>query len=257
MDALILASGSQGNCTAIRADAGSPILLLDAGITKAEVFRTMRAIGWEPNDIGGIAISHEHVDHVAGLTGLSKYFRSVPLAMTAGTAAGLGLVPAACLKLVEHGKPFIFEDFTLMAVGVSHDAREPVAWHVLENATGVTFCYVMDLGCIDDDTRGMLTNSQHIFIESNYDNDMLAACRYRQGLKERIISDQGHLSNEHIAQDVIPAMAPATKQLILGHVSGNANDRELAYLVARKALRHCGRSMPLTVFRSPVSLELT
>jgi phosphoribosyl 1,2-cyclic phosphodiesterase len=66
----VLASGSKGNATIVAA--GKTALLVDAGLRCRELLKRMAAVGEDPASLTAILITHEHVDHVAGLSVLAR-----------------------------------------------------------------------------------------------------------------------------------------------------------------------------------------
>jgi len=78
----VLASGSKGNATVIAA--GKTRLLVDAGLSCRELLRRLAAAGEEPEALDAILITHEHVDHVAGLAVLARRLR-IPVFITEPT----------------------------------------------------------------------------------------------------------------------------------------------------------------------------
>jgi phosphoribosyl 1,2-cyclic phosphodiesterase len=78
----VLASGSRGNSAVISA-AGTSILV-DAGLSCRELLRRMALAGQEPADLDAILITHEHLDHVAGLAVLARKLQ-IPVFFTEPT----------------------------------------------------------------------------------------------------------------------------------------------------------------------------
>jgi phosphoribosyl 1,2-cyclic phosphodiesterase len=78
----VLASGSKGNATVIAA--GSTRILVDAGLSCRELMRRMAAVGEEPAALSAILITHEHLDHVAGLAVLARKLK-IPVFFTEQT----------------------------------------------------------------------------------------------------------------------------------------------------------------------------
>jgi phosphoribosyl 1,2-cyclic phosphodiesterase len=78
----VLASGSRGNATVI--SAGSTSVLVDAGLSCREILRRMALAGEDPAELDAILITHEHVDHVAGLAVLARRLR-IPVFFTEAT----------------------------------------------------------------------------------------------------------------------------------------------------------------------------
>jgi phosphoribosyl 1,2-cyclic phosphodiesterase len=78
----VLASGSKGNATLIAA--GSTCVLVDAGLSCRELLRRMAEVGEDPAALNAILITHEHLDHVAGLSVLARRL-SIPVFFTEQT----------------------------------------------------------------------------------------------------------------------------------------------------------------------------
>jgi len=78
----VLASGSRGNATVIAA-AGTR-LLVDAGLSCRELLRRMALVGEDPSQLDAILITHEHLDHVAGLAVLARRL-GIPVFFTEAT----------------------------------------------------------------------------------------------------------------------------------------------------------------------------
>jgi len=82
MQMTVLASGSRGNATVIAA-AGTR-LLVDAGLSCRELLRRLALAGEDPAQLDAILITHEHLDHVAGLAVLARRLR-IPVFFTEAT----------------------------------------------------------------------------------------------------------------------------------------------------------------------------
>jgi len=78
----VLASGSKGNATVIAA--GSTRILVDAGLSCRELIKRMTAAGENPEALTAILITHEHLDHVAGLAVLARKLK-IPVFFTEQT----------------------------------------------------------------------------------------------------------------------------------------------------------------------------
>ncbi|MCX6904615.1 MAG: MBL fold metallo-hydrolase, partial [Verrucomicrobia bacterium] len=72
----ILGSGSSGNSAYL--EAGPTRLLIDAGLSGRQIRQRLLAIGRAPENLTGILITHEHSDHIQGLTVLAGK-RQVPV----------------------------------------------------------------------------------------------------------------------------------------------------------------------------------
>ena len=116
---------------------------------------------------------------------------------------------------------------TIHSFSVSHDANEPVAYSVYcdnNKASGIT-----DLGYYDDYIIDNLENSDMMLVEANHDINMLLIGSYPYYLKQRILGDRGHLSNELSGRLLCDILHNNLRSVLLGHLSKENNYEELAY----------------------------
>jgi phosphoribosyl 1,2-cyclic phosphodiesterase len=66
-------------------------------------------------------------------------------------------------------------------------------------------------------------------MESNHDVEMLNNSSYPFALRQRILSDKGHLSNYDSAKYLSKFIGDKTKYILLAHLSEENNTEELAY----------------------------
>jgi phosphoribosyl 1,2-cyclic phosphodiesterase len=78
----VLASGSKGNSTVI--SSSRTRVLVDAGLSCRELLRRMALAGEDPSTLDAILITHEHIDHVAGLAVLARRL-GIPVYLTEPT----------------------------------------------------------------------------------------------------------------------------------------------------------------------------
>ncbi len=191
--------------------------------------------GLAPEDLAGVLITHEHSDHISGLAMLTKC-RSVPV--YAPRVLGRNLcrgVPGleSCLHIFEVGKPFAVGGLSVTAFHTSHDTDESVGYRV---ERGCALGFATDMGCVTDKVENALLGCDAVLIEANHDREMLVAGPYPPYLKYRILSPQGHLSNEECARLAVKLANAGTKYIVLGHLSRENNTPELAYETVRAAL---------------------
>ena len=84
-------------------------------------------------------------------------------------------------------------------------------WQELRHADGYRLC--------GDRLAGIVADADGYLIESNHDVEILQAGSYAWRLKQRILSDLGHLSNEDGADAMIRTLGNRTKKIYLGHLS--------------------------------------
>lgn len=226
-----IASGSSGNC--IYAGTDHTHLLIDAGCSKKKIVEGLGGLGLALDDISAILLTHEHSDHVAGLRTLMKHC-DVPLYATSGTLAALTRDDAGqqTRYTIAAGESFAIGDLTAQPFAISHDAAEPVCYRITAD-DGAVFAMATDLGCYDEDTIAHLTGADVLLLEANHDIRMLQTGPYPYPLKQRILGDKGHLSNDASGALLSRVLHDGLKAVMLGHLSERNNLQELAYETVR------------------------
>ena len=228
-----LFSGSKGNCTLIQS--GSTNILLDAGFSYKAILRALADKGLTQKDITAIIITHEHNDHVAALPYWGK---SCPTPIYAPTPIADFLRQRVYFsEVIEVDGTFQIGDVTVDVYECSHDARSCCGYRF--SSDGGAFACVTDTGCATDALIDFLSPCQAIMLESNHDVSMLLKGEYSYVLKQRILSDFGHLSNAQTAEVVQKLASSSVKTIILAHISENNNTKELAFNSAVEALASC------------------
>ncbi len=221
----VLGSGSAGNAALVRC--GGEVLLIDAGLSARELRVRMEAVGVEPGGLSGILLTHEHGDHVKGLANFTKA-HGVPVLATAMTRAVLGeLVDGGKWRTIPCGGKFEFAGMGVETFAVPHDAVEPVGY--VFSAGGVRLGVVSDLGHATRLVETRLAGVDALFLEANYDPDLLAKDTKRPwSTRQRIAGRHGHLSNQQAAELVVAAGVGRLQRVVLGHLSRDCNHPELA-----------------------------
>lgn len=217
-----LFSGSRGNSTLIQSD--NTNILLDAGYGCRYIVKALESRGLTPKDIDAIVISHEHTDHVGALP---VWTRSHPTPIFAPTLIADYLRQRVYVSEVyDVTGSFVVGDISVDVYECSHDARACCGYRF--GAGQAYFACVTDTGCVTDELVNFLTPCSTIMLESNHDVDMLIKGPYSYPLKQRILSDFGHLSNEQ-ASVVLDRLGRGVHNVILAHLSEKNNTRELAF----------------------------
>lgn len=243
MTVTTLASGSSGNCTLISQD--DTHILVDAGISCRRIVSSLRQLGIEPCDLSGVCVTHEHSDHICGLATLTKQFR-LPVYATAGTGRQLCYRIAFLEELIHDFSPgaaFSLGGLTVETFPTLHDTVEPCGF-ALSNGSRKA-AVVTDLGEVTPEVRQGVRGANLLVVESNHDVDHLKSGPYPYFLKQRILGDHGHLSNEDgaaLARDTVDAGAHT---VILAHLSSENNSPALALNAAEAVL--AGRTVNLSV----------
>lgn len=224
-----LSSGSSGNC--IFAGTEHTSLLVDAGISGKKTEKALNTIGYTLNDIDGILVTHEHIDHIKGLGVLARKL-GVPIYATRGTIeeiendSRVGEIDRELFQTVKADREVVIGDMSVEPFSISHDAAEPVGFRI---TCGAHSCAVAtDMGTWDDYTVRHLQNLDVALVEANHDVGMLEAGPYPYPLKMRIMSDRGHLSNEMSGRLLCRMLHDGMKKIILGHLSAENNYPALA-----------------------------
>ena len=221
----VLASGSKGNSTLITT-AGDKKLLIDCGISVRALTSALRAKNTNLAEVQAILITHEHADHVHSVAQISEAY-GIPVFANAFTMSALKRKTG--LKggyYFEDTTPFTLLGLEIRPFRTSHDAVFPVGYSILDGDS--KFTYATDLGYFSQTVKENVKGSDLVLIESNHDVNMLLNGPYPRPLKERILSNRGHLSNVCCAEAIREIIDKGTKKFILGHLSEQNNTYELA-----------------------------
>ena len=201
MELCSIASGSSGNCICVGSD--DCHVLIDAGISGKRIENGLNSMDLKTADMQGILITHEHIDHIAGLGVIARRY-GIPMYATGGTVDAIlhtksvGKIDEALFQVIEPEREFMIGDLTIEPVSISHDAADPVAYKIRQQEKNVAV--MTDLGTYDDHIVEKLQNVDVLLLEANHDVRMLQAGAYPYPLKQRILGDKGHLSNERSGQ---------------------------------------------------------
>ena len=225
-----IASGSSGNCIYVGSD--NTHLLIDTGISKKKIDEGLAELGLTGEDISGILITHEHSDHIQGLGVFCRKYE-VPVYATKGTLIGiqnyksLGKMPEGLYREIRKNESFEIGDLLVKPFEISHDANEPSGFRIEKEDKSVAVA--TDLGKFDDYTIENLKNLNGIVLEANHDVHMLEVGPYPYYLKQRVLGNHGHLSNELSGRLLCNILHDKLKFIMLGHLSKENNFPELAY----------------------------
>lgn len=235
----VLASGSSGNAILISTDSTS--VLVDAGISARRVSRAAADLGVSPESIDAVLVTHEHSDHISGLTTLTRRF-GLRVVATAGTHSAIRqrLPEATDRTEVEAGREYLFGDLCVTPFATSHDCAEPVGFSVTDGRRRVAIA--TDLGVVGRNVRRRLFEADCAVLEFNHDERLLLDGSYPWHLKQRILSNVGHLSNDAASRELVHSADAPLSLLILAHLSNENNDAGLAQEAASRGLERAGRS---------------
>ncbi|MBP7151763.1 MAG: MBL fold metallo-hydrolase [Paludibacteraceae bacterium] len=223
-------SGSSGNCYYIgNSDYG---FLIDAGIGIRTVKKYLKNIGLNFENILGVFITHDHLDHIRALGPLERKL-NLPVFSTQKILRAIdenyyreNHANSPTRNIIEKNETICIRDFSFTAFHVSHDATDNVGYTVEYKKKKFTFA--TDLGCIGTEASSHLKEADYLVLEANYDEQMLKNGSYPEHLKRRISSSTGHLSNDQTGLFLSENFNNKIKNIFLCHLSKENNSRELA-----------------------------
>ena len=241
MEIFTVASGSTGNCTLVTA--GATAGLIDAGISAKRITTALSQRGLSPTQLSGIFITHEHTDHISGLKTLLKH-PEIPVFAPRTVANHLCWSIAgleAYLKLLTPGQDEQLGALSVLPFRTPHDTPESVGYRL----TGATasFGLCTDLGHVTQEVLEGLSGVSAALIEANHDPGMLRDGSYPLMLKRRILSENGHLSNEACGLLAAALFESGTDSIVLGHLSRENNSPSLAKKIVQAALVRAGAEL--------------
>lgn len=255
-----LASGSAGNCTYVETE--SVKILIDAGLTINDLSDRLSMLGVKIDEIHAVIITHEHIDHIRCIQTLAnKYNVNLYAHVDEWPAINSKIKKiTASHQIAFFDTPFKIYDIEITPIKLSHDSNLCYGF-CLEN-NNKKFSILTDLGQTNDRILSMAKGSVLVYLEANHDEEMLRANpNYPLILKQRILSNRGHLSNISCAKAIEKLVVGGTKQIVLSHLSEKNNTPDLAYNTVCKYLATKGiiekehiridvakQDMPTTIF---------
>jgi phosphoribosyl 1,2-cyclic phosphodiesterase len=218
-----LNSGSNGNCYYIGND--TEAVIIDAGISCRETERRMKLLGLSMKKVKAIFISHEHTDHIKGVESIAEKY-SLPVFITAATAQrGRLHFKKKLINYFVADEPVLIGSLSVTAFSKLHDAVDPHSFII--TGSDITVGVFTDIGAACENVIKHFSQCHAAFLETNYDEQMLENGRYPLFLKNRIRSNEGHLSNNQ-ALEIFTTHRPVfMTHLLLSHLSRDNNDPRL------------------------------
>ena len=213
-------------------------ILIDIGMSAKKTAAALQSAGIAPESLGGIFITHEHIDHVSGLRVFLKRY-PIPVYASAGTCSALweqGLLPESAELNVLGAAGTQAAGIQVRPFHTSHDCREGYGY-VMSMPDGRTAALSTDLGYLSEEVLDAVSGCDLVVMESNHDVRMLQNGSYPYPLKRRILSDIGHLSNESCAGILPELIRTGSTRFVLAHLSRENNLPELALATSRAELQ--------------------
>lgn len=259
MDILSLRSGSRGNASLV--SGGKTKLLVDCGVSGKSVTSALADVDVYPEDISAIAVTHEHIDHIAGIGVMMRRYH-IPVWANAATWAAMesqvGKIDKSLVNIFDNDSSFEIGEIGVKPFSIPHDAADPVGYSFVCGDEKVAVA--TDIGELKKDLFEAIRGSKTVLLESNHDVNMLEVGKYPPQLKRRIRGKLGHLSNDDAGRAAEFLVRLGTERIILGHLSEENNYPELARQTVICALDDagikCGRDVLLGVALPQQTLSL-
>lgn len=239
-----LASSSSGNASLLIT--GGTRLLIDAGISCMRIRRSLAALGLTMDDLDGILITHAHTDHIAGIATLIKQ-HAVPIHCSEETGRQLCYQLAGVERYLcpfPLGTQFRVGDCRVTSIPTSHDSRGSTGYRI--DSAGCSFGILTDTGVLPVAAQSLL-GVDLLVLESNHDVETLLSGPYPYALKQRVLGDLGHLSNDLAARFAVASAKAGTGTIVLAHLSKENNTPQMALNTVGRALEAAGWTGSLSV----------
>lgn len=251
----VLASGSTGNAFYIESD--KERILVDAGLSGKQIDALFTEAKIDPAQLSRILVTHEHTDHIKGVGIVARKY-NLPIYANEKTwkamESSLGKLTLDQKFTFNMEEVKTFGDIDVESFGVSHDAAEPMFYTFHHNGHKVAL--VTDLGYVSERIKKTVEDADAYIFEANHDVNMLRMGRYPWSVKQRILGDSGHVSNEDAGLALADIITDRTKRVYLAHLSLDNNMKELARMSVERILTERGITVDLcdTDPKQPTSL---
>lgn len=215
-------SGSKGNSFVLQDN--DCTVVIDCGSTRKYLESSYREFGISVHDVDACLITHQHVDHI----GQIQMFKHRPI------YASTPIKDIHNVHLIEPFVPFTVKSLRITALPLSHDAEKTMGYVIQNDVEKLV--YITDTGYLNENYYEYLIDADYIILESNHDLKMLMDSKRPHFVKQRIFSDNGHLCNENCAEVLTNIVTDKTKEIILAHISDEANTRQKALKINVEAL---------------------
>ena len=249
LEAYTLFSGSSGNCILICDE--NTCILIDAGKSQRAIQTALCSLNKSLDNISAIFLTHEHKDHTHGLEVISKNYK-IPVHITYPSYSDL-VKEDTCLCRCSQVHDVIYEvrcgSLSIKSFPIPHDSAQNVGY-IISNGRE-TIGIATDMGYVTERIATELSFCQRVIIESNHDIEMVKKGPYPKFLKDRILSNHGHLSNEICAKLCVYLAECGVYQITLAHLSRENNTPSLAYDTSRVALDKADKKEVILKVASP------
>ena len=251
MKVCLLTSGSIGNVVVIEHEEES--IIIDCGITFKKFGELISQTNLNMSKVKHILITHEHSDHIKGV-GVTSRKLGLHVWSTKKTADAIyekGILKDSDpeVNYVEKYKEYEIAGFKITPFPLSHDAADPIGYIVERD--GKKIVCLTDTGYVSREVMKAIKDANLYIIEMNHNVEMLHMCHRPWPLKQRILGDYGHLSNEDGAYIFSKVMSDNTKHVFISHISQEANLPDLALMTMKGILKERNKDV------SSLSIHMT
>jgi len=250
MRAIVLGSGSKGNCTLLID--GNFQILIDVGFSYPKMKMMLEKYDVDPMMIDAILITHTHKDHIAGLSTFVKKNHVKVYANAVLYNELTKIINEDDIVLVD--SEFSFGNIVINTINTSHDSDGSVGFIIEDEKNSMV--YVTDTGYLNQKNLQKLINKNLYILESNHDVEMLMNGPYPYILKQRVLSDKGHLSNELAGSYLRDIIGINTKKIVLAHLSETNNDAQIAINTNKEIIGDKLENIELLVAMQDETLDL-
>ena len=228
-----LYSGSSGN--SLYVENNDTKILIDAGVSGKKIVNALDSLNVNISDINAILVTHEHIDHTLSLPVLSKKY-NIPIYANEKTWSVLPIEKIKNQRVFNVNEPFLIGNLKIEPFPIPHDAISPCGFNIYSSNQKISIA--TDIGHITPGIIEHLKNSAFLLLEANYEPEMLYYSSYPYHLKQRILGDNGHLSNENAGKLITELSRYGLKHVMLGHLSNENNFPDLAYQTVLNELNY-------------------
>lgn len=227
----ILGSGSKGNCALVEGPEG--FIMVDDGFSRREVLRRMHELDLDEGRVRALILTHEHTDHISGVSVWCKRFDG-ELYASAGTAEARAHLDCLPFTTFSPGEVLEIAGVRVETFPTTHDVVNPVGFRF--SCKGDAIGYATDTGTLPPGALRLLADARILALESNHDVPTLRTGSYPRMLQDRILSERGHLSNAQAAEALPALVSERTEQVIAMHISQENNRPSLAVRALAEAV---------------------
>ncbi|ERJ12524.1 MBL fold metallo-hydrolase [Haloplasma contractile] len=242
MKITVLASGSKGNAAVVETEHTK--ILIDIGLSYKQLKIKLKEKNIEVEELDALLITHEHADHTKGMATFSKRHQ-IPVYTTKGTHEAIDSSRTIFMhhenkQILNYYDKTEINDVSIQSIPISHDASEPTGFIIKNYDKKVV--YITDTGYVSEEVESRIKNADAYILECNHDVELLMMTNRPWHLKQRILSDEGHICNEDTFYVLERIRGENTKLIFLAHISDEANNRDLLKMMKDDFINRCDLS---------------